>query len=96
MVINYDIPVNPKLYIHRVGRTARAGKTGFALNIVTQYDVELFQKIEFIIKKKMVKFNIPKEEAMILLERVTEAKRIALLEIREEEAKLIKKTNKLL
>jgi len=45
IVVNYDIPSNPKVYIHRVGRTARAGKSGFALNIVTQYDVELFQKL---------------------------------------------------
>jgi ATP-dependent RNA helicase DDX47/RRP3 len=36
---------NPKDYIHRVGRTARMGKTGLALNLINQYDVEEFQKI---------------------------------------------------
>jgi len=41
----------------------------------------------------MIKFNIPKEEVMILLERVTEAKRIAILEIREEEGKVFSKRN---
>ena len=46
IVINFDIPGNSKDYVHRVGRTARAGKTGRALTIVTQYDVEIFQKIE--------------------------------------------------
>lgn len=35
-----------KDYIHRVGRTARAGRSGKAITIVTQYDVELFQRIE--------------------------------------------------
>lgn len=38
LVMNYDVPP-PKDYIHRVGRTARMGKDGLALTIVTQYDV---------------------------------------------------------
>ena len=49
LVINYDLPLNPKDYIHRVGRTARAGRAGRSLSIVTQYDVELIQKIEYLI-----------------------------------------------
>jgi superfamily II DNA/RNA helicase len=46
VVINYDVPSNSKDYIHRVGRTARAGRSGRSVTLVTQYDVELFQKIE--------------------------------------------------
>jgi len=42
VVINYDIPANSKDYVHRVGRTARAGKSGKAVTLVTQYDVEIF------------------------------------------------------
>ena len=41
-VINFDIPQHSKDYVHRVGRTARAGKTGKAITFVTQYDVETF------------------------------------------------------
>ncbi|KAE8282882.1 putative ATP-dependent RNA helicase DDX47 [Larimichthys crocea] len=40
-VINYDIPTHSKDYIHRVGRTARAGRSGKSITFVTQYDVEL-------------------------------------------------------
>lgn len=40
LIINYDVPMNAKDYVHRVGRTARAGKAGMALTFVTQYDVE--------------------------------------------------------
>ncbi len=39
LVINYDLPMCPKDYIHRVGRTARAGMAGKSLSFVTQYDI---------------------------------------------------------
>jgi ATP-dependent RNA helicase DDX47/RRP3 len=44
-------------YIHRVGRTARAGRSGVALTFVTQYDVELFQRIEELIGKKLEQYQ---------------------------------------
>ena len=53
LVINYDIPQNPDDYIHRVGRTARAGKAGEAITLVGQRDVALFLAIEQRIGAKM-------------------------------------------
>ena len=53
LVINYDLPMCPKDYIHRVGRTARAGKAGRSLSFVTQYDIEEVQKVEALIGKKL-------------------------------------------
>ena len=46
LVVNYDVPRNPDDYIHRVGRTARAGKRGEAMTMVGQRDVVLFLAIE--------------------------------------------------
>jgi ATP-dependent RNA helicase DDX49/DBP8 len=46
LVINENVPFVPKEYIHRVGRTARAGRGGQAITIVTQYDIPLMHKIE--------------------------------------------------
>ncbi|CAJ1385590.1 unnamed protein product [Effrenium voratum] len=57
LVVNYDIPKNSKDYIHRVGRTARAGRTGKAVTLVTQYDVELFQRVEHFLGKKLEEFT---------------------------------------
>ena len=36
VVLNYDVPTNSKDYVHRVGRTARAGRSGRSLTLVTQ------------------------------------------------------------
>ena len=46
LVVNYDVPRNPDDYIHRVGRTARAGRAGRSLTFVGQRDVELVLGIE--------------------------------------------------
>lgn len=56
-MLNYDIPGNAKDYVHRVGRTARGGRAGKAISFVTQYDVELYIKIETLIEKKLDQYK---------------------------------------
>jgi len=87
VVINYDIPQHSKDYIHRVGRTARAGRSGKSITITTQYDVELLQRIEELIGKKMDLFPCEENEVMLLLDRVSEAQRIAVMEMKESALK---------
>ena len=84
VVINYDIPTHSKDYIHRVGRTARAGRSGKSITLVTQYDVELVQRIEAVIGKKMELWATDKEEIALLRERVDEAGRAATTELKEQ------------
>jgi ATP-dependent RNA helicase RhlB len=59
MVINFDIPVEAENYVHRIGRTARAGKTGRAISLASEQDVYELPAIERYIGKK-----IPSEIAM--------------------------------
>lgn len=83
MVLNYDLPSDSKTYIHRVGRTARAGKSGVAISIANQYDVELYNRIESALGKKLSEYPTVKEEVMAFQPRVEEAQRQARIEMRE-------------
>ncbi|KAL9104228.1 MAG: hypothetical protein Q9187_008928, partial [Circinaria calcarea] len=69
IVINLDLPPDSKTYIHRVGRTARAGKSGHAVSMVTQYDVEIWQRIEAALGKQLEEYPIEKEEVAMWGER---------------------------
>ncbi|KAG5244337.1 DEAD-box ATP-dependent RNA helicase [Salix suchowensis] len=83
MVVNYDIPTNSKDYIHRVGRTARAGRSGLAVSLVNQNEIGWFKQIEDLIGIRMSDIRPHQEEIMLLLKRVTEAKRISQKQIKE-------------
>ena len=67
VVVNFDIPTHSKDYIHRVGRTARAGRSGKAITLVSQYDVELYQRIEKLIGKKLPKYEAVESEVKLLV-----------------------------
>ncbi|VDN53877.1 unnamed protein product [Dracunculus medinensis] len=82
-VLNYDVPTQSKDYVHRVGRTARAGRSGVAVTFVTQYDVELYQRIENLIGKKLPLFETMENDVMLIVERVEEAQKAAKQIIRD-------------
>ncbi|KAI9724321.1 MAG: ribosomal RNA processing protein [Candelaria pacifica] len=83
IVLNFDLPPDSKTYIHRVGRTARAGKSGHAISLVTQYDVEIWLRIEAALGKKQTEYKVAKDEVMVLSERVGEAQRHAIKEMKD-------------
>lgn len=58
LVINHNIPEIPKEYIHRVGRTARAGKGGKAVSLVTPYDIKLLKAIESYINMELSELKV--------------------------------------
>jgi ATP-dependent RNA helicase RhlE len=57
MVINYEIPSAPEDYVHRIGRTGRAGASGIAISLVSEDEEKYFLEIEKLIKK-----SIPREK----------------------------------
>ncbi|MCJ1253185.1 ribosomal RNA processing protein [Lignoscripta atroalba] len=83
IILNFDLPPDSKTYIHRVGRTARAGKSGHAISFVTQYDVEIWQRIEAALGKQLKEYETEKDEVMVLGERVSEAQRAAIREMKD-------------
>jgi len=68
-VINYDLPSDPEAYVHRVGRTGRAGKRGLAITFVTPQEYRRLQWIQKIARTAIRKGTVPK------VDEVLEAKR---------------------
>ena len=59
-VINYDVPMNPEIYVHRVGRTGRAGETGVAITLVGSDERFSFSKIRAGFPVKELKGKVEK------------------------------------
>ncbi|XP_013171645.1 PREDICTED: probable ATP-dependent RNA helicase Dbp45A, partial [Papilio xuthus] len=81
LVVNHKLPLEPKEYIHRVGRTARAGRTGMAISLITPYDILRLGEIEDQIKTKLSEYKIDDDEAVKVFTTVSVARR-------EQEAQL--------
>ncbi len=64
-VINFDIPLDPEAYVHRIGRTGRAGKTGVALTLITPPERHSLQDIEGYTMQPIVKAQLPTTEEII-------------------------------
>ena len=58
-VINYELPDDPEVYTHRSGRTARAGKIGICMSIVSPKEIYSIRQIERLVKQKFHKSDIP-------------------------------------
>ena len=72
-VINYDLPDHPEDYVHRIGRTGRAGNKGCAIGFVCEYGAYVMPEIEKYANITM-KTDLPEEEALVLPEKVNERK----------------------
>ncbi len=61
LVINYDVPHDEEDYVHRIGRTARAGRGGQAITLVSEKDQPYFRQIEHFLGKEISKNPLPPE-----------------------------------
>ncbi|XP_072166729.1 probable ATP-dependent RNA helicase DDX49 [Diadema setosum] len=83
MVVNHNVPTSPKDYIHRVGRTARAGRGGMSVTMVTQFDVKLVQAIEKTINTKLTEYKVEEKHVLPILNEVALAKSQAEMKLEE-------------
>ena len=83
LVINYDLPRNPDDYIHRAGRTARAGKSGLCVSMVSQHDVDLILAIEERINTTISEMEANEEEIMSEMSLVSQGVKLAKMKIYE-------------
>lgn len=94
-VINFDIPQDADTYVHRIGRTGRAGKEGSAITMVTPREVKQLRFIEKSIKTKIPRKEIPtladaKERRHVLMvRRVKDAMEGTMVEYRELASSLL-------
>jgi ATP-dependent RNA helicase RhlE len=58
-VVNYDVPMVPEDYVHRVGRTARAEQTGDAITFVSREEEPLFRDIEKVLARRIDRSKVP-------------------------------------
>lgn len=63
-VINYDFPSQPKIFVHRVGRTARAEKTGWSYSLITGRDMPYLLDLQLFLSRKLIIGRGAKESGM--------------------------------
>ncbi len=65
-MINYDLPTSPEVYVHRIGRTGRAGKEGQAITLVGPKELRLLESVERLTKQRVERLEVPTVEALRL------------------------------
>ena len=65
-VFNYDLPDDPELYVHRIGRTGRAGKPGIAISLVTPSEKRLLRQVESFAHQTIQRVGLPTEDDILV------------------------------
>ena len=77
LVVNYDLPLDHESYVHRIGRTGRAGNTGTAISFVTSNEINIFHDIEDYVQYKIPLQNEPTTEEVAAGKKIFESQNIA-------------------
>jgi ATP-dependent RNA helicase DeaD len=64
-VFNFDLPDDAEIYVHRIGRTGRAGKTGIAISLVPVFEKRRVKDIERFTRSKLIQATLPTTEEII-------------------------------
>lgn len=63
-VVNFDFPTTPETYIHRIGRTGRASKSGYAISLLSEAQLALLKAVEKLMDKKIHREILPENVAI--------------------------------
>uniref|UniRef100_A0A915ALZ2 RNA helicase n=1 Tax=Parascaris univalens TaxID=6257 RepID=A0A915ALZ2_PARUN len=94
LVVSHNVPRSPKTYVHRVGRSARAGRFGGAITFVTQYDITLLHEVEKLVGKKLDRLNVPDKKVTQHVTQVLVTKREAEVKLDQQNFGERKRINK--
>ncbi len=61
-VFNYDMPHDAEIYVHRIGRTGRAGKSGIAISLITPFERRRLRDIEYFTRQRLTQAQLPTPE----------------------------------
>ena len=86
LVVNYDVPVEKDSYVHRIGRTGRAGESGRAITLVTSDDIMSLYEIEEHIGTTIPEEPLPTEELFVMMSRSRKRRRPATTDKSEKTA----------
>ena len=75
-VVNYDLPEDPEVFVHRIGRTGRAGKDGVAISLLSSRDTRMLRRIENYTRQKQTKAKLPTREEILQTRRDKLAERM--------------------
>lgn len=75
-VINFDLPLTPEAYVHRIGRTARAGQSGLAISFCANDERSKLKDIQRIIRMTLPTFDRRNDKALALMDEAMQAKGI--------------------
>ncbi|EEF48761.1 dead box ATP-dependent RNA helicase, putative [Ricinus communis] len=84
LVVNYDLPRYPRDYVHRVGRTARAGRGGLAMSFISQNDFVLIREIEAVLGKQLGEFECKENEVLSDITKIFKARHVATMKMLDD------------
>ncbi|KAK9886908.1 hypothetical protein WA026_019165 [Henosepilachna vigintioctopunctata] len=85
LVINHSLPKVHKEYIHRVGRTARAGRSGKSISLISPEDIPTLVEIEKNINTKLTEFKVSDKEVGIIFAQISVCKSEAYIKLDEQD-----------
>ena len=74
LVVNYELPHERETYIHRIGRTGRAGQNGMAISLLERYEQSELKALEKLLEQEIAELSLPDETAMQQAEAAFRAK----------------------